>query len=628
MDGNISFETFYSAVEQSFFEKSYQFSEKSLLAELEKDDFFDETAISHTKIMLSSWTEFLPELLKKGNIGNLTGHLLNHIHFLKFVPVENRNYHLHKFTEIFLSLFEFIILNGIIYHENAEFEEDLKESELGLSQFQPEINLVQLTLYFLSRNTDELNVVTEKYVIRVLESLVQNKTKIFHQSLNELKAIQETITTALQMDRTEDTNPLILKLKKEFNVINQFYTILKEFVELRDSAGLSQYQFEVRTTFDYPFLDTMKNISRWYAERDHRYLDAAETSLELIAAKKPFRKSDILLSETLQSIYDLTLEYEKTESEEFSRIFEIILQIILNPEINIILKKIALHFFDDVIKYPNLIGQNLVPHLNTILKLCTDDEISALYRKKLFKYAMIIIKDLGQRRVFTIKQIKKYIKIIHLIDQKLQKQAIIKLGEFKKIKYTLPDQYLLTELERGFAAQLLYALEDFVDWNEGKEMIGRLRDSPIKAEPRVNIMDKLMMVATEVSDFRDLSEDVPASGFIKSEIIKNLIEKVIVEPFTQFDGIIKHFYATVLIQLLNLAFDNEMISSKDRKELAKLLRNKFKTVNQNLPMPLLKYEEHELFSEDYEKEFTSLVNLWQVYLPVYHLHTMEKARQK
>ncbi|MEJ2537375.1 MAG: hypothetical protein P8048_10055, partial [Calditrichia bacterium] len=216
MDGNISFETFYSAVEQSFFEKSYQFSEKSLLAELEKDDFFDETAISHTKIMLSSWTEFLPELLKKGNIGNLTGHLLNHIHFLKFVPVENRNYHLHKFTEIFLSLFEFIILNGIIYHENAEFEEDLKESELGLSQFQPEINLVQLTLYFLSRNTDEINVVTEKYVIRVLESLVQNKTKIFHQSLYELKAIQETITTALQMDRAEDTNPLILKLKKEF----------------------------------------------------------------------------------------------------------------------------------------------------------------------------------------------------------------------------------------------------------------------------------------------------------------------------------------------------------------------------------------------------------------------------
>jgi len=628
MNSDHIFETFYSAVEQSFFEKSYQFSEKSLLAELEKDDFFDETAISHTKIMLSSWTEFLPELLKKGNIGNLTGHLLNHIHFLKFVPVESRKYHLHKFTEIFLSLFEFIILNGIIYHENAEFEEDLKESELGLSQFQPEIKLVQLTLYFLSRNTDEINVVTEKYITRVLESLVQNKTKSFHQSLNELKAIQETITTALQMDRTEDTNPLILKLKKEFNVINQFYTILKEFVELRDSAGLSQYQFEVRTTFDYPFLDTLKNISRWYAERDHRYLDSAESSLELIAAKKPFRKADVLLSETLQSIYDLTLEYEKTESDEFSGIFKIVLQIISNPEIHTNLKDIALHFFAELSKYPNLIGQNLVPHLNTILKLCTDDEISALYRKKLFKYTMIIIKDLGQRRVFTINQIKKYIKIIHLIDKKLQKQAIIKLGEFKKIKYTLPDQYLLTELERGFAAQLLYALEDFVDWDEGKEMIGRLRDSPIKAEPRVNIMDKLMMVATEVSDFRDLSEDVPASGFIKSEIIKNLIEKVIVEPFTQFDGIIKHFYATVLIQLLNLAYDNEMISSKDRKELAKLLRNKFKTVNQNLPMPLLKYEENELFSEAYEKEFTSLVNLWQVYLPLYHLHTVEKAKEK
>ncbi len=627
MNSDHLFETFYSVVKQSFFEKSYQFSEKSLLDELEKDDFFDETAISHTKVMLSSWTEFLTELFKKGNIGNLTGHLLNHTHFLKFVPVENRNFHLHKFTEIFLSLFEFIVQNGIIYHESAEFEEDIKEVELGLSQFQHEINLVQLTLYFLSRNTNEINEVTERYMTRVLESLVLNKTKSFHQSLNELKAIQETITTALQMDREEETNPLILKLKKEFNIINQFYTFLKEFVELRDSAGLSQYQFEVRTTFDYPFLDTLKNISKWYTKRAHSHLDAAKNSLELISAKKPFRKEDILLSQTLQLIYDLTLEYEKTESEEFSRIFEIILQIILNPEINIILKKIALHFFDEVIKYPNLIGQNLVPHLNTILKLCTDDEISALYRKKLFKYVMIIIKDLGQRRVFTINQIKKYIKIIHLIDKKLQKQAIIKLGEFKKIRFTLPDVYLLTELERGFAAQLLYALEDFVGWDEGKEMISQLRESSIKTQPRVSIMDKLMMVATEVSDYRDLSEDVPASGFIKSEIIKNLIEKVIVEPFAQFDGIIKHFYATVLMQLLNLAFDNEMISSKDRKELGKLLRNKYKTLDQNLPLPLGKYEEQDLFNETYEKEFTSFINLWQVYLPVYHLYTMEKAKQ-
>ena len=70
MDGNISFETFYSAVEQSFFEKSYQFSDKSLLDELEKDDFFDETAISHTKVMLSSWTEFLTDLFKKGSTEN------------------------------------------------------------------------------------------------------------------------------------------------------------------------------------------------------------------------------------------------------------------------------------------------------------------------------------------------------------------------------------------------------------------------------------------------------------------------------------------------------------------------------------------------------------------------------
>jgi len=627
MNSNIIFETFYSAIKQSFFEKSYHFSENSLVTALEEDDFFDETAISHTKIMLSSWSEFLAELLKHKNIGNLTGHLLNHIHFLKFTPVENRTFHLHKFTEIFLALFEFIVFNGIIYHENAEFEEDMKEIELGLSHFQPDIKPAQLTFYYLSRNADEINEVTEKYIVQVLESLVLNKSKSFHQSLNNLKTIQETITTALQMDHAEETDPLILKLKKEFNIINQFYIILKEFVEFRDSAGLSKFQFEVRTTFDYPFLDALKNISKWYSESDHQYLDLANSSLEIITAKKPFRRADILLSETLRSIYDLSLEYENTESDEFGKLFEIILQVISDPEIIFPLKKIAVHFLDDVAGYPHLIAQNLVPHLNTILKQCSEDDISVLYRKKLFKYAMIIIKNLGQKRFFTINQIKKYIKIIQLIDKKLQNQTMIKLGEFKRIKYRLPDIYLLNELERGFASQLLYALEDFVDWDEGKEMIGQLRDSSIKTLPRVNVMDKLMMVATEISDYRDYSEDVPASAFIKSEIIRNLMEKIIVESFTHFDEVIKHFYATVLMHLLNLAFDNEMISSKQREELYKLLRTKYKTVTQNLPLTLMKFKETDIFGEGYEKEFTSIINLWQVYLPIYRVYTLEKVNQ-
>ncbi|MEJ2049696.1 MAG: hypothetical protein P8Y60_07625, partial [Calditrichota bacterium] len=288
------------------------------------------------------------------------------------------------------------------------------------------------------------------------------------------------------------------------------------------------------------------------------------------------------------------------------------------------LKIYAFNYFEKGLNYPFLIGQNLVPHLNIILKLCTEEKISVLYRKKMFKYIMIIIKDLGQRRVFTIEQIKKYIKIVHLIDEKLQSQAIVKLGEFKKISYKLPDNYLLADLERGFASQLLYALEDFVDWEEGREMMSRLKNLTTNDNPRMNIMDKLMMVATEIADYRDLSEDIPASGFIKTEIIRNIIEKVIVEPFPQLDKNIKYFYAVILIHILNLAFDNGMISSTERIELLNLLKKNYLTGNQRYPISLINFKESELFNESYEREFASVVNLWQIYLPIYQTNPIEK----
>ena len=624
MNSHQTFEIFYSAIIQAFLDKNYDFSERSLIEELKKNDSLTEAALSHAKVMLSSWSEFLNDLFLKKNIANLTGHLLNHIHFLKFLPDQDRKAHLIMFYEVLQALFEFIILNHIIYNESAEFEEDIKELELGLYQFENRLNPVQLSFYFLRRNATEINEVTEKYMTQVLENLYSNKMKKFHQALNELKAIQETITTVLQMDREEETSPLIIRLKNEFNLINQFYSILKEYVEAGNSIDLFNYQFEVRATFDYPFLDALKNISRWYSERNKEYLETAKSALNLIAAKKPFRKEDILISDTINGIYDLTLEFESLESDGMKSLCIMILEIFSDPKILLALKKYAFDYFENGLKYPHLIGQNLVPHLNIILKLCTEENISALYRKKMFKYILIIIKDLGQRRVFTIEQIKKYIKIVHLIDEKLQSQAIVKLGEFKKISYKLPDNYLLAELERGFASQLLYALEDFVDWDEGKEMMSRLNGPAAGDNPRINIMEKFMMVATEIADYRDLSEDIPASGFIKTEIIRNVIEKIIVEPFPQLDKNIKYFYAVILIHILNLAFDNGMISSTERIELLNLIKKNYLSGNQRYPISLINFKESELFSESYEHEFASIVNLWQIYLPIYQTNPIEK----
>jgi hypothetical protein len=223
MNSHQAFETFYSAIIQAFLDKNYDFSERTLIEELKKNDSLTEAALSHAKIMLSSWSEFLNDLFLKKNIANLTGHLLNHIHFLKFLPDQDRRAHLVMFYEVILALFEFIILNHIVYYESAEFEEDIKEIELGLYQFENRLNPVQLSFYFLRRNATEINEITEKYITQVLENLNSNKMKKFHQSLNELKTIQETITTVLQMDRQEETSPLIMRLKNEFNLINQFY---------------------------------------------------------------------------------------------------------------------------------------------------------------------------------------------------------------------------------------------------------------------------------------------------------------------------------------------------------------------------------------------------------------------
>ncbi len=154
------------------------------------------------------------------------------------------------------------------------------------------MKLENLVFYILSKDFNEINQTTESHIIATLQALYKNDNALFNQHFNELRAIQETILTILQLDRKEQKSPLVRKLQKEFNLINQFCFILQKISETSFFPILKEHKLEFRSSYDYPFLDVLKNLSRWYAKSDVTYLKNAVEIFEFIRSKKPYRKED------------------------------------------------------------------------------------------------------------------------------------------------------------------------------------------------------------------------------------------------------------------------------------------------------------------------------------------------
>lgn len=615
-----TFDPFYKKLQESFSERTFEFASEKFLSELSDLPDFDKSLISYAQIMFSSWKEFLNNLYQNNNIEYLSGNLINHLNFIKRLSENQLEYHLIKLKEIYQTLFEYIVNTRVVFRENAEFEEDIKTIELELYQFDKNLKLVQLFFYLLKKHTVEINEITGAHIRHVINALEKGNSEEFHKQVQRLKSIQETIQTALQMDREEELSPVAQRLQKEFQTINQFFMILRQLMESKQYHHINRHHLEVKTSFDYPFLDVLKNISKWIVEGEEKYLNNAKKIFDNILAKNPYRKEDVAFLEAVEMILDIIEEYRKIDSGKFETPFPILMNIISNRSILPTLKNYISTLLDDIITYPELLSDRFNEPITFFLRICANDSISLLYRKKLLKYIAVIIKFFAKDYIIKPNLLKKYVTALNLLNNKFQKQSLVKLGQFKKVTYQFPDDYMLMELEKGIATQMLYALEDFVDWQERNKYINKLKNSPLKEDSRFIILEKLINVAVEISDYKDLSKDIPASGQIKTSIIMTMLQVIIIEHYSILPPTFCYFYSAIIIHTINLAYDNNMITAKERLEVLSKLKEKHQSLDKKYSLPLAGFKETDLFSEAYEREFSSIMSLWHIFLPIFHIN--------
>jgi hypothetical protein len=203
------------------------------------------------------------------------------------------------------------------------------------------------------------------------------------------------------------------------------------------------------------------------------------------------------------------------------------------------------------------------------------------------------------------------------IKERLQQQSLKKLGKFREISYNLTDFQQLAELEKGMGTHLLFGLEDFSEWMEGKAIRERLLNSQIKTQPRFQIIENLYKIAIEITE-NSVSEDAAYELHeIQKEMIRTFGSKIIEENLPRLPDLLQVFYCSLITHTINLAYDVGKLNEEERYALMEKLEKKSKSIKS----PLLRYTNSRIFSEEYEKEFSSLISIFNLYIPINHLQT-------
>jgi hypothetical protein len=241
--------------------------------------------------------------------------------------------------------------------------------------------------------------------------------------------------------------------------------------------------------------------------------------------------------------------------------------------------------------------------------------ITVIYKRKLFIYLVLIIKawinrglifgDLAERISVDLVQIKS----------RLQKQQLKKMGKFKPIEYQLDQNQLLDEFERGLSGQLLFALEDFDAWNEGKRIRRQLLQSSMRSHPRFQFADLLYRISQEIIKHNEPADELAK---MQREMIHDYLTEIIEEKFKLLPELLQIYYGAFLIQTVNLAFEagkvDDTIRSDFFEKLFEFERNQYKEIF----IPLMNYPTSRIFSEDYEKEVSSLISLFNLSIPLFN----------
>jgi len=97
---------------------------------------------------------------------------------------------------------------------------------------------------------------------------------------------------------------------------------------------------------------------------------------------------------------------------------------------------------------------------------------------------------------------------------------------------------------------LLFGLEDFSEWTEGKEIRESLLTSPMKNDPRFQIIENLYKIAIEITEISESEDAAYELQEIQKEMIRTFGSKIIEENLPTF------YEAVLMNYFIQGIFDN------------------------------------------------------------------------
>ncbi|UCF62657.1 MAG: hypothetical protein JSW33_08670 [bacterium] len=606
---------FYESILTGLEEKKIPILQEGLDQLLESQKVLPDADFNHARIMVSSWVDFMNALLTHSS-GELTLlNLNNHISFIKRVPGRERDYHVRYFRKICDSLFYFLLRDGIILNSSLEIDDEFKFYEFDLHVLKKENKIEELLLSILRKDFNEINETTEYHLRELIKNLKANDDEemIFHAS--QLKAIQETILTILQMDRTGQQLSIERKLKKEFELINSCFYLLKKLSEGRRNQSFNGDLSELKVSYDYPFIEILKYLSKWYQTDEVRQINEAIATLNVIKGQKPFRPDDQKFTQNLELLLIISKNFRAyPDATALNVLFQPLTLFKAPPGSPINL--LVWDFYNRVQAYREELMQNIEQCLNFFYDLLINQGITLIYKRKIFICIAQICQSWIKKDFVSGELAKKIVTDLIHIKARLKEQTPKKMGKFKEISYQLTPYHQLVELEKGMGTHLLFGLEDFSDWMEGKILRESLANSSIKKEARFQIIENLFKIAIEITEFSKSEDNRSELEAIQKEMIKTFGTKIIEENFPLLPELMQIFYGALIIHAINLAYEVEKLNKEERQQLLNKLERMQTMQYKAITFPLLSYSDSQIFNEEYEKRFSSLISLFHLYIPV------------
>ena len=618
MTDDPKFEHFYDSILTSLEERNVPSLDEYLIQLDEGHTLMPDSELTDARIMVTSWIDFFNNLFKNNSADSLLGNLNNHLNFVKHLPSQQQNYHLKQFRIISEKLFNFLLREEFILNTSLEIEEDFKSFEFDLYALKKAENIEEVLLSMLSKDFSEINETTESHVRSLIENLKkENEEKIIFHAI-QLKAIQETILTVLQMDREKQHVTVERKLKKEFELINACFSFLRKLLEVKISQSFNGNLAEFKTSYDYPFIDILKTMSKWYQNHEPILLKEAFDIINFIKAKNPFRQDDRKFTENLELLLVLSTEFlEFTNSNLISVFLSLLGSLKSTPQSPF--NQAIWSFFGEVQTYFNELENKVSQCLEFFYDQLIPPGITLIYKRKIFYYIAQICQVWIKNDFLSPKKSRIIASDLMYIKSRLQEQSLKKMGNFREISFKLSDHQQLAEFEKGMGTHLLFGLEDFSDWMDGKKIRENLLNSSLRNEPRFQIIENLYKIAIEITENSKTEDAAYELNEIQKEMIRTFGSKIIEENFPKLPNLLQLFYCSLIIHTINLAYDEGKLGEEDRHQLLQKLEKNLENKSSLVKSPLFKYTNSRIFSEEYEKEFSSLISIFHLYVPIVNL---------